>query len=379
MRQHREMGATNEGESMRNLHRRHLATLAIVVLLLSVVLAAGCGRSTSSTSSGSPSAEPSVKVTKMAIITPEKANDFGWNQQGAEAAKKAADSVGATLIVQDGAGYGDITPIMTQLATQHPNFIIPWASGYDTVGPEMAKQLNLPVTASDPGTESANVPGLVNAIETNGQNGGYLAGVLAASMTKTGTVAIVVSAEDLNWSKMSGGFVAGVRSVSPSDKVLFVQIGQAAYGDAAGGKRVTATAISGGADVVFGMGDSASFGMMQAVETATPPSGATKVWFIDVIGDKTSLDKKGIYLSSVVWDFTQIFETAIHQIETGTYGQKSYFLDLSNGMGLLQTQYIPTDVWSKVETAKQGIINGSITVPVKTSSKQVKAFIATGQ
>jgi basic membrane protein A len=364
---------------MRNPYRRHLAVVAAVVLLLAVLLAASCGGRSESTSSGSPAASPTVMVTKMAIITPEKANDYGWNQQGAESAQKAADSVGAQLIVQDGAGYGDITPIMSQLATQNPDFIIPWASGYDTVGPVMAKQLDIPVTASDPGTESANVPGLVNAIETNGENGGYLAGVLAGKMTKTGTVAIVVSAEDLNWSKMSGGFVAGVRSVSPADKILFVQIGQAAYADAAGGKRVTATAISGGADVVFGMGDGSSFGMMQAVETATPPKGADKVWFIDVIGDKTSLDKKGIYLSSVVWDFSQIFETAIQQIQDGTYGQKSYYLNLDNGMGLLQTQYIPADVWSAIETAKQGVMDGSITVPVKTSSKQVKALIATGQ
>ena len=174
-------------------------------------------------------------------------------------------------------------------------------------------------------------------------------------MTKTNTVAIVVSADDLNWAKMSGGFIAGARSVNPSIKILFVQIGQAAYADAAGGKRVTASAISGGADIVFGMGDGSSFGMMQAVETATPPSGADKVWFIDVIGDKSSLDKKGIYLSSVVWDFTQI-DDAGHQgrSQDGTFGQKSFYLDLDNGMGLLQTQYIPADVWTQGRDREAG-------------------------
>jgi basic membrane protein A len=359
--------------------RHHLALLAIVALVVIGLMLAGCGRSESSSSTTSPSATPSVKVTKMAIITPEKANDYGWNQQGVESAKKAADSVGAELIVQDGAGYGDISPIMTQLATQNPDFIIPWASGYDTVAPQMAQQLKIPVTASDPGTEAANVPGLVNAIETDGQNGGYLAGVLAGAMTKTGTVAIVVSAEDLNWSKMSGGFVAGARSVNPGVKILFVQIGQAAYADAAGGKRVTSNAISAGADIVFGMGDGSSFGMMQAVETATPPSGADKVWFIDVIGDKTPVDKKGVLLSSVLWDFAPIFEKAIQQIQDGTFGQKSYYLNLDNGMGMLQTQYIPSDVWSKIETAKQGVLDGSIQVPVTTKSSQVKALIASGQ
>jgi len=281
--------------------------------------------------------------------------------------------------VQDGAGYGDITPIMNQLVDAGAEFIFPWASGYNTVGPQVAQQTGVPVTASDPGTESANVPNLVQAMETNGQNGGYLAGVLAGKTTKTGTVAIVVSAEDLNWSKMAGGFIAGARSVAPDTKVLYVQIGQAAYADAAGGKRVTASAISGGADVVFGMGDGSSFGMMQAVETATPPSGADKVWFIDVIGDKTSLDKKGIYLSSVLWDWSTLMTKALNEFEAGTMGVASYFLDLDNGMGMLQTQYIPADVWTEIETAKAGVLDGSIEVPVTTSSKEVKALIDSGK
>lgn len=351
--------------------------IALMVLAAVIALAAGCGGRDTTETTASPSS--GATLTKIAVITPEKGNDYGWNQQGVEGAQKAADAIGAELIVQDGAGYGDITPIMEQLASAGAEFIFPWASGYNTVGPTMAQQLNIPVTASDPGTEEANVPQLVQAMETNGQNGGYLAGVLAGKMTQSGTVAIVVSAEDLNWSKMSGGFIAGVRSVAPDTKILYVQIGQAAYADAAGGKRVTASAISGGADIIFGMGDGSSFGMMQAIETATPPSGADKVWFIDVIGDKTSLDKKGIYLSSVLWDWSTLMTQALTDYEAGTMGEASYYLDLDNGMGLLQTQYIPADVWTAIEEAKAGVMDGSVSVPTLTTGKEVKAAIASGQ
>ncbi len=351
---------------------------ALVLIIALAVVIAGCGGRDETTTEDSPSpgASSGVTLTKIAVITPEKGNDFGWNQQGVEGAQAAADSIGAELIVQDGAGYGDITPIMNQLVDAGAEFIFPWASGYNTVGPQVAQQMGVPVTASDPGAESANVPQLVQAMETNGQNGGYLAGVLAGKMTKSGTVAIVVSAEDLNWSKMAGGFVAGAESVKPDIKILFVQIGQAAYADAAGGKRVTANAISAGADIVFGMGDGSSFGMMQAVETATPPSGADKVWFIDVIGDKTSVDKKGIYLSSVLWDWSPLMTQALTEFEAGTMGVASYFLDLDNGMGMLQTEYIPSDVWAEIETAKQGVMDGSIPVPTLTTSKEVKSAIA---
>ena len=160
----------------------------------------------------------------------------------------------------------------------------------------------------------ADQPGVVADVETSSQQGAYLAGILAAETTKTGTLGIVISAADTNWYKMAGGFVAGARSVNPDVKIRFAQIGQAAYADAAGGKRVTTQVIAAGADVVFGMGDGSSFGMLQAVETAKPPAGADKVWFIDVIGDKTNVDKKGVLLSSVVWDFTDIYNQAIADI-----------------------------------------------------------------
>lgn len=353
--------------------------VALMVLAVMAALVAGCGGRADDEGDETASPATGVELTKIAVITPEKANDYGWNQQGVEGAQAAAAAIGAELIVQDGAGYGDITPIMEQVAAAGAEFIFPWASGYNTVGPQMAQTLNIPVTASDPGTEEANVPQLVQAMETNGEKGGYLAGVLAGSMTQSGTVAIVVSAEDLNWSKMAGGFVAGVRSVAADTKILYVQIGQAAYADAAGGKRVTANAISGGADIIFGMGDGSSFGMMQAVETATPPSGADKVWFIDVIGDKTPTDDKGVLLSSVLWDWSTLMTKALQEFEAGTMGTASYYLGLDNGMGLLQTDNIPDDVWASVEEAKAGILDGSIEVPVLTKGKEVKNLIASGE
>ena len=139
-------------------------------------------------------------------------------------------------------------------------------------------------------------------------------------MSKTGTLGMVISADTPSWHKANGGFVAGAKSVKPDIKFLQAQIGPAGYADAEGGKRVTETVIAGGADIVFGQGDGASFGMLQAVETAKPPAGADKVWFIDVIGDKTSIDEKGVLLSSVLWDFAGTFEQAIADINAGTFG-----------------------------------------------------------
>lgn len=327
--------------------------------------------------STAPTAEPSVaaSIQKMAVIAPEKGNDFGWNQQGVDGAKAAAASVGATIEVADGAGYDDPGPILRQLADAGAQFIVAQASGYNTAAPQFAAETGIPVIVYD--APDATTPGLVADVVTNAQEGAYLAGILAASMSKTGTLGMVISADTPSWHKANGGFVAGAKSVNPAIKFLQAQIGPAGYADAEGGKRVTETVIAGGADIVFGQGDGASFGMLQAVETAKPPAGADKVWFIDVIGDKSSIDTKGVLLSSVLWDFKGTIEQAIADINAGTFGNQGYVQDVANGgIALLQTDHITPEAWTAVEVAKAALADGSVTVPVTTTQADVDALIA---
>jgi simple sugar transport system substrate-binding protein len=351
--------------------------VVLVALTLTAVAVAGPGCS-GREDAATPTSGEQVAVTRVAIVTPEKANDFGWNQQGVEGAQAAAAETGAECIVQDGAGYGDITPILKQLAARQPQLIYAWASGYNTVAPQVAAETGIATVVIGAG-DGANVPGLVNDLETDAQHGAYLAGILAARMSASGTVAIVVSAEDENWTKMSGGFIAGARDVEPGIEILYVQVGQAGYADAAGGKRVTQSAIANGADVIFGMGDGSSFGMLQAVETSRPPQGAEKIWFIDVIGDKSALDEEGVYLSSVVWDFTELDRLAMRQVEDGTFGTATYYLGLDNGISLLETEWIPDDVWAEIEAARQAISEGTVEVPLTRTESDVQALLQSGE
>jgi simple sugar transport system substrate-binding protein len=321
------------------------------------------------------SAAAGTTITTMAYISPEAATDYGWNQQGLVGAQAAADSIGATLIKADGSGYEDPAPILNQLKDDGAQFIVAQASGYTTTAAQFARDNGLPVVVFDQPDQTT--PGLVADIATDSQEGGYLAGVLAALSSKTGTVGIVISADDTNWHKQAGGFVAGALATNPDINVLQAQIGPAGYGDAAGGKSTTETVIAGGADVIFGMGDGSSFGMLQAVETATPPAGADKVWFIDVIGDKTPIDQQGVLLSSVLWDFTGTYTQAVQDIAAGTFGSAGYTLDAANGgIALLQTDKIPAEAWAAVEAAATGIADGSISVPLTPTQADVDALLA---
>ena len=134
--------------------------------------------------------------------------------------------------------------MLRQLASKKPGLLIAHASGYDTIAVRIAQQTGVPTITYD-ATKNL-VKGKVGVITTSANQGGYLAGILAAKSTKSGTVGIVISASDTNWYLMSGGFAAGVRSVSKTIKIVFATIGPAAYDDAAGGKRVATSVIDAG-------------------------------------------------------------------------------------------------------------------------------------
>jgi basic membrane protein A len=312
------------------------------------------------------------KVTAVGFASPEKPTDYGWNQQGFIGAKKAAKTVGAKVLDATGSGYENVEPNLRRLAQQGASIIFAHASGYNSAAPAVAEEFKVPVVVWD-AKASAVKKGLVSNVITKAQEGAYLAGVLAALQTKTNNLGIVVSASDENWFKQAGGYCQGARSVNPKVKFTYGRIGQASYADQAGGKRITSTVIAAGADVVFGMGDGSSFGMLNAVSTAKAPAGAKKVWFIDVIGDKRKIDKKGVLLSSELWDFAPIYTRAIKAVNAGTFGT-TYTLDAKNGLSLLKTNKAPAKSWAKVAAAQKKVGNHSVKVVSTATEKAVKKY-----
>ena len=131
--------------------------------------------------------------------------------------------------------------------------------------------------------------------------------------------------------------------------------------------------IAQGADVLFTMGDNASFGYLQAVESATV---GHKVWMIGDIGNMTPIDKKHVFLSSVLWNFTGVFTQAIKDVNNGTYGTHGYNLSLKNGgISLLKSKFISAGTWSQIQTAQASIKAGKITIPVAHNAKAVQKLI----
>ena len=199
-----------------------LARLTTAALVLSGALAA---------------AASAAEVKKIAILVPEQGTDFGWNQQGVDAAKAVAAKYGLEFLPAEGLGYGDVRPTLRELAAEGVSLMIAHASGYNTAAPEIAAETGVPVAIVD--TPEGLKAGLVADYTLSGHEGAYLAGVMAAHMTRTGTLGIVVSGEPPSWNSQSAGFAQGAKAAKPDIKLIYAVIGPAAYSDAAGGNRVS--------------------------------------------------------------------------------------------------------------------------------------------
>jgi len=354
-----------------NHHRTstRLVVLAVSGALALTLAACSSGRGGDTGSTEAPSA--GTKITQFALVAPENESDFGYNQAGIDGAKAVASKLGIDAKIVPDAGYDNIETVLTQVADGGAQFIIAHASGYNVGAVAAAAAKKIPILVQDAGSE-ANVPGQISATKPEGQEGGYLAGVAAALSTTTKKVGIVVSADNANWFAMSSGFAEGVYSVDPSIQVLYTSVGPAAYADAAGGKVATEQIIASGADVVFGMGDGATRGYLQAIDAAPG------VKYIADIGDVTpGLSDPSKLLTSVRWNYEPSYMQAITDIEAGVFGTKTYPLTVANGgMYLQETKNMTAAIKAAVDKAAKGITDKSIVPTIATTAQEVAAVIA---
>lgn len=238
-------------------------SIGLIVLFVLPLVLAGCG------------AEKKGEF-KIGLVTDVgRINDRSFNQSAWEGVKAAAEELGLT----EGEDYKYIE---TKDAKDYEDNIRTFAEeGYDvivTVGfalgdatIAMSKEYpDINFIGVDQGQWEEtldNVAGLI----FHEDHSGYLAGVLAASMTKSGIIAGVYGTDLVPpVVAFKEGYDAGAKSVNPDITVISTyhpgEISQA-FTDPEWGAATAAQAIDQGADVVFGAGGMTGNGALE--ETAT--------------------------------------------------------------------------------------------------------------
>lgn len=313
----------------------------------------------------------------VAILLPEEANDFGWNQQGLKAIQNVAHDLDLQLIIAQGLGYGDIRSTARELIADGAQLLFAHAGGYNTAVAEVAKEMNTPVAIVDqPNLMEKN---LIADYTASGHEAAFLAGYLAAKTSRSHILGIVTSGEPPAWNAHSYAFIQGAKYADKSVTIHYAVIGPAAYADVSGAKRVTEAVITTGADVILGQGNGSSFGMLQAIESNKAKDNG-KVWFIDVIGDKSPIakGKEGHLLSSVLWNFEPIFTQIIQDTQNNVLGENAYILSLENqSTCLLQTPHISEEIWQELMHIQDKIIQKEIIVERQYEVDALHKAIAT--
>jgi basic membrane protein A len=250
----------------------------------------------------------------------------------------------------------DAAAAIRDYASQGFNLVIAHGSQYGSSLQEIAP--DFPETAFAWGTtlDTFEDQGITNvfAYEAASDQGGYVNGVIAASLSESGVIGVVGPIETGDAKLYVDGFVAGAESVNPDIDVNVNWIGS--FSDVALAAEAANTHISAGADVLTGTAQ-----MVVGAVGVAEEAGA--LWF-GTQADQSSL-APGIVVANQVYRWEVVLEDIIDLVQSGTYGAKSYRINLSNGGEeiVFNPDFdLPADVRQLAEDTIAGIIDGSIVV-----------------
>jgi len=343
--------------------------LLTLVLALSMILTA-CGGTTPAAEAPvvteAPVEAPAVteppaapaEPFRVAVIMPSAINDLAFSQSMYDALVRIQEEMGGPdafeFVYSDGMfNVDDAAAAIRDYATQGYDLVIAHGSQYGSSLQEIAP--DFPETSFAWGT-TADTFGLPNifAYEAASQEGGYVNGVLAATLSASKVIGVVGPIEVGDAKLYVDGFKAGVAAVNPEVKVNVNYIGS--FSDVALASEAATTHIAAGADVLTGTAQMVVGAIGKAEE-------ANALWF-GTQSNQTSL-APSIVVSSQVYHWEVALSEIIGLINSGTLGGQSFKANLANGGEVVEFNpdyALPDDAKALAESTVQGIIDGTITI-----------------
>jgi basic membrane protein A len=326
----------------------------VIPLVLLAMLAGACGAGGGAEEAG---------VLRVAAIMPSTINDLAFSQSMYDALVEIQEEMGGeekmelvyseNMFVVD-----DAAAAIRDYASEGYDLIIAHGSQYGSSLKEIAP--DFPETAFAHGTtvDTFVDEGINNvfAYEAASHEGGYVNGVMAAKLTESNVIGVVGPIETGDAKLYIDGFVAGVEATNPDAQVNVNYIGS--FSDVALASEAASTHISAGADVLAGTAQMVVGAIGKAEENGV-------LWF-GTQASQTSL-APGIVVANQVYDWTVVLNDIIDQMAEEVYGGKAYVITLENEGEVMEYNPdfdLPADVKQLAEETTQGIIDGSITIPI---------------
>lgn len=329
---------------------KKFAWFLTLILALSVLLTA-CG-------AAQPVAtEAPAKPFRVAVILPSAKNDMAFSQSMYDALVRIQNEMGAEnfeFVYSEGMFVvDDAAAAIRDYASQGYDLVIAHGSQYGSSLQEIAP--DFPETSFAWGTtvDTFGQPNIF-AYESAAQEGGYVNGVLAATLTKSKSIGIVAPIETGDAKLYVEGFKQGVAVTDPTVEVNVNYIGS--FSDIALAAEAANTHISNGADVLTGTAQMVVGAIGKAEENNV-------LWFASD-ANQASL-APSIVVDSQVYHWEVILKEMIGLIQKGTLGGQSFAISLKNGGEVMEfnPDYdLPADVRALADNTIKGITDGSIKI-----------------
>ncbi|WP_289136407.1 BMP family protein [uncultured Brevibacillus sp.] len=348
--------------------KKVLSVLSVATLSLSLVLA-GCGskeaqpQGQTGANGGATGSAPTIKVAMVTDVG--GVNDNSFNQSAWEGLQKLQKDLN---LPQDNVNYlqstsdAEYVPNLTQFVKD--KWDLTWGIGY-LMGDHLKK-----VATENPDSKLAIIDAEVDAPNVESvlfkeHEGSFLAGVVAAKMSKSKKVGFVGGVEIPVIKRFELGFEAGVKAVDPSVQVIKVYTG--AFDKPDVGKSTASSIYGQGVDIIFHASGGTGDGVFN--EAKDRKAKGQDVWVIGVDKDQSLTFGDEITLTSMVKRVDEAVYLVSKDLTEGKFeGGKIKWLGLAeDGVGLASTstKNVPEDVLKLAEEYKQKIVKGEITVPDK--------------
>jgi len=345
------------------------ALLALTMLLAACAPTVTAPAAPAAPAAGEEAAEPAAAAIKIGLVTDVgRVNDRSFNQSAWEGVRQAGAALGLTedvdfkyIETQDAKDYADN---IQQFIDNGYNVVVTvgFALGEATIAAAQANPEVFFIGVDQfQGEPLSNLAGLV----FNEDKSGFLAGALAAQLSKTGTIAAVLGTDLVPpVVAFKEGYELGAKYINPDINLISTyhpgEISQA-FTDPEWGAATAKQALDQGADVIFGAGGSTGNGALQ--EVAAAPGAGTDVFCIGVDTDQweTLPAAHPCLVSSAMKLITPGVVELVTAYADGTMTSGNYF----GGAGLAPfhdfEDKIPQEVKDKLAEINAGLSDGSLT------------------
>jgi len=331
-------------------------TALLLVLLTSMFLTA-CGKGNSpdanSPAAGSSNSGGEQKKLRAAFITPQKLGDKGPVDLAYSGFEMGGKDFGIEMQTVE-ANKGEYEESVRAMAQQGYDLII--ALFPDLLDAVERVAPDFPDTKFGMIIGESQQPNVISVLSKE-QEGSFLAGVLAASMSATNKIGFLGGVDAPQINRFYAGYQQGAKAVKPDIQVTPVYVGD--FEDPTKGKELSLLLIQQGHDVIYQAAAKSGLGLFDAVKETGKYAIGVDVNQNDLVPGKV--------LGSMVIHYDQWVYQLMQQLKEGTLKGGITWHDLKDGMIGLETAtpdqvQIPDDVLKKIEDYKQKIISGEIKV-----------------